>query len=209
MTKSEDIIELIRYGSSLKRVNRTGWGLVGVDCIRTESVAEHSYGSALTSVLVSQYLIEKGIQLDIDKTLTMALIHDLPESLTSDIPHISNLYELSELNELKQKIERKAIQMIFNREVSVSKYLLVVWEEFERGSTLESKIVRGSDIIDMLMHVLNLEDTGVSPRILHQFFVSSQEIIKSLEIDILNEIYATLLERHRRNAKMANITLGN
>jgi len=202
MTESEDIIELIRYGASLKRVNRAGWGIAGVYCVRTESVAEHAYGSILTSVLVSRYLVEKGIQLDIEKILTMAVIHDLPESLTSDIPRSSRLLESSKLSDMKQMLEREAIQEIFSRERNLSKHFLDLWEELERGLTLESKIVKGADIIDMLMHVLTLEDTGVSPRILHQFFTSSQKKIESLEIDLLNEIYMTLLKRHQKIQKL-------
>jgi putative hydrolase of HD superfamily len=201
MKETEDIIDLIRYGITLKRVNRTGWGLAGVDCIRTESVAEHTYGSVLTSVVVTQYLVEAGVRIDVEKVLKMATIHDIQESLTSDIPRTSDLSATSTFNDLKRKLEREAIQKIFNTETSMSKYFLQLWEEYEQNSTFEAKIVRGSDIIDLLMHALALEDTGVSPRILNQFFITSRTIIESLEIDILNEIFLFLQRRHQQNTK--------
>jgi len=205
MKETEDIIDLIRYGATLKRVNRTGWGLAGVDCIRTESVAEHTYGSVLACVVLSQYLIETGFQLDVEKVLKMAVIHDLPESLTSDIPRTPDLSVTSTLSEMKRMLDREAIQKIFNKETSMSKHFLSLWEEYEQNSTLEAKIVRGSDVIDMLMHALNLEDSGVSPRIMHPFFTTSQEIIRSLEIDILSEIFLILLNRHQQNVNVTNI----
>jgi putative hydrolase of HD superfamily len=198
LKETEDIIELIRFGLTLKRVNRSGWGLAGIDCIRTESVAEHTYGSILTSVVVSQYLVEAGFQVDIEKVLKMAVIHDLPESITSDIPRTLNL-STSTFNEMKQALEREAIQKIFHRKIGISKHFLLLWEEYEQSSTLEAKIVRGSDIIDMLMHALNLEDIGVSPKLLDQFFITSQTIIESLEIDILTEIFLILQKRHQQN----------
>jgi len=196
MTEPEDIIELIRYGISLKRINRTGWSLAGVNCIRTESVAEHTMGSVLTSMLICQYLKEKGAQLNVEKVITMAVIHDLPEALTSDIPRTANQSLAPKINAMKQLLEREAIQKIFSKGDSASNYYIALWEEFEEGSTLESRIVRGSDIIDMLMHALSLESSGVSPRLLHQFFSSSKEIIESLSIELLNEIYIMLLESH-------------
>ncbi|MFW9960458.1 MAG: HD family hydrolase [Candidatus Thorarchaeota archaeon] len=199
MTEPEDIIELIKYGISLKRINRMGWSLAGVNCIRTESVAEHTMGSVLTSMLVSQYLKEKGTQLNVEKVITMAVIHDLPEALTSDIPRTANQSLASKISAMKQLLEREAVQEIFSKGDSASKYYIAMWEEFEEGSTLESRIVKGSDIIDMLMHALSLESSGVSPELLHQFFSSSKEIIESLSIDLLNEIYTILLERHLQN----------
>ncbi len=207
MTEIEDIIELIQSGISLKRINRTGWGIAGVNCIRTESVAEHAFGSVLTSIFVARYLKEKGLQLDVEKVITMAAIHDLPESLISDIPRLTDQSLSSRINEMKRIIEREVIQRIFSKENSFSKYYFGLWEELEEGLTLESKIVKGSDIIDMLMHALTLEATGVSPRLLHQFFSSSQEIIESLNIDLLSDVFTILLEKHRQNAKTANINL--
>lgn len=207
MTESDDIIGLIKYGISLKRISRAGWSIAGVDCVRTESVAEHTLGCVLTSIFVSKLLKEKGFQLDVEKTIIMAAIHDLPESLTSDIPRITSQSSASKFSEMKRVFERESIQEIFNKDDSSSKYYIALWEEFEEGTTLESKIVKGSDIIDMLMHALTLESSGVSPRVLHQFFSSSQDMIESLAIDLLYEIYTALLEKHLQNAKTANINL--
>ncbi len=207
MATPEDIIDLVRNAVALKRVNRSGWGIAGVDKFRPESVAEHSYGTIMSSIYISQYLARTGVQLNIEKTLIMAAIHDLPESLTSDIPHNASQLGRSSKKTLKHDMEKDAIQAILRGKTGSSKQLMSIWEEYEDCTTIEAKVVRGADIIDMLVHVLDLEDSGVSPRILHQFFASSQHTFETLGIDILNAIYSILLQRHKKNADDLNIHL--
>ncbi|RDE14129.1 MAG: hypothetical protein C4K48_07370 [Candidatus Thorarchaeota archaeon] len=205
MTTPEDIIDLVRNAVGLKRVNRSGWGIAGVDRFRPESVAEHSYGTIISSIYISQYLAGTGVQLNIEKTLIMAAIHDLPESLTSDIPHDASQSGKSSKETLKREMERKAIQTILRGKSGSSKQLMSIWKEYEDCTTIEARLVRGADIIDMLVHALDLEDSGVSPRILHRFFASSQHTFETLGIDILSAIYGILLEMHRKNADDLNI----
>jgi len=207
MKTPEDIIDLVRHAEGLKRVNRAGWAVAGVDRIRPESVAEHSYGTIISSIFVSQYLAQIGIQLNLEKTLIMAAIHDLPESLTSDIPHIASQRSKSSIMTLKREMERDAIQTILRSRTSSSKQLMSIWKEYDDCATIEAKVVRGADIIDMLVHALDLEDSGVSPRVLHPFFDSSQHSLETLGIDILSEIYGVLLRKHRKNAENSNIQL--
>jgi len=207
MATPEDIIDLIRNAVVLKRVNRSGWGIAGVDRFRPESVAEHSYGTVISSILISQYIAETGVQLNIEKTLIMAAIHDLPESLTSDIPHNASQPAKSSKKKLKRQMEKHAIQTLLRGKMGTSKQLISIWEEYEDCMSTEAKVVRGADIIDMLVHALDLEDSGVSPRILHQFFVSSQQTFETLGINILCEIYGILLQGHKNNAAILNIHL--
>jgi 5'-deoxynucleotidase YfbR-like HD superfamily hydrolase len=207
MTESEDIIDLIRSASTLKRINRSGWSLAGVDSARPESVAEHTYGSVVTSIFISQYLMGKKTELNLAKIVIMAAIHDLPEFLTSDIPRISKIPEASLLSEAKLRVERTAIQQIFSHHEIGSDALQDIWEEYSRALSLEARIVRGSDIIDMLVHALSLEESGVSPAILDQFFSGAQEVIESLGLDILKDIYSTVCKKHRQNAERVGLQL--
>ncbi len=207
MTTPEEIFDLVRSAATLKRVNRSGWGIAGVDSIRPESVAEHSFGTVISSIYLSQYLISSGIQINMEKTLIMAAIHDLPESRTSDIPHDAGQSGKSPMKMLKHEMERRAIQTILVGKTDSSELLISIWNEYEDCASIEAKVVRGADIIDMLVHALDYEDSGVSPRILHQFFASSQQAFETLGINILSEIYGTLLQRHKNNADVLNIHL--
>ena len=53
MRSAKDIISLAKHSETLKRLVRTGWSLAGVNRIRPESVGEHSFGTALLSLLIS------------------------------------------------------------------------------------------------------------------------------------------------------------
>jgi 5'-deoxynucleotidase YfbR-like HD superfamily hydrolase len=207
MAGAQDIIDLIHSACTLKRVGRSGWSLVGVSCARSESVAEHTYGTIVASILISQHLIKKKVELDLARVAIMATIHDLPESVTSDIPRVSGIPEAAMLSEAKQRMEKTIMQQIFSRYETDSLPPLDLWMEYTNMSTLEARVVRGSDIIDMLVQALSLEESGVSPGILNQFFNSAHEIIEPLELDILNDIYSILLEKHRRNAERVGIKL--
>jgi len=82
---TEEIIKLAMKGEVLKNLDRTGWILAGVDKSQVESVAEHSFGTALISLLLAKHFEQDGIEIDIGKILTMAILHDLAESETSDV----------------------------------------------------------------------------------------------------------------------------
>ena len=63
---------------------RTGWLLRGVrPC---ESIADHSYGVAVTVMLLCDALRAAGVEVDGERALRLALVHDVPEAKTGDIP---------------------------------------------------------------------------------------------------------------------------
>lgn len=207
MTKDEEFIKPIFHAELLKKIARSGWSLAGINSIRHESVAEHSYGVIVISMQVAQKMDESGIDCDICKTMMMAAIHDLPESMISDIPHTSLISENASFLKSKQSIEEKAIHRIFKGLGEGYGQYCDLWSEYSCGNTLESKIVKGSDIIDMLMHALSLEDMGVSPELLNDFFLSGQRVVADLRIEAIGEIIDNLVNRHSENAKRAGVKL--
>src|SRR5207245_11486221 len=74
--------------SQLKKVPRKGWKQkVGIE--HPESVADHSYGTAIMSMVFSD-----TIGLNTEKIIRMALLHDLAEFISRDfiLVKISNEY---------------------------------------------------------------------------------------------------------------------
>src|SRR6185295_13191949 len=94
------LIELQR----LKRLDRTGWVLRGLPS-GTESVAAHSFGVATTAMFLADQLSASGVEIDIPRTLRMALIHDWAEARIGDIPRTGIRYFGSEV---RQEAESKA-----------------------------------------------------------------------------------------------------
>jgi putative hydrolase of HD superfamily len=69
---------LMKHSGKLKELKRTGWVESGI--LEPESVADHSYRTTLLAMILSD---QKG--LDTLKTVKMALLHDLVESVTGDL----------------------------------------------------------------------------------------------------------------------------
>jgi putative hydrolase of HD superfamily len=135
----------------LKRIPRTGWLLRGVT--DAESVADHSWGVALVALILLE-----GIDhpLDREKVLTIALLHDLPERVLSDIPSPAGRY-------FPPGVKRQAEEAVLAEMVAglpTADRLLAWWREYEDGSSPEGRLVRDADRLDMLFQARHYEASG-------------------------------------------------
>lgn len=76
--------ELFATLLALKETPRTGWVDRGIPEALAESVAEHSFQTAMVAWLTALAHPERG--LDAERVVKLALVHDLAEALTGDIP---------------------------------------------------------------------------------------------------------------------------
>jgi len=146
------LIELQR----LKSLDRTGWVLRGLPP-GTESVASHSFGVAVTAMLLADNLIARGIEVDISRTLRMALIHDWAETRVGDMPKTATQYFgaearcTAELTAFRDMVQGTGFgEMIYQN----------LFEDYEQRASLEARLVKAADIIDLLVEVLALERAG-------------------------------------------------
>src|SRR5205085_11988220 len=75
----------------LKRLDRAGWVLRGLPA-GAESVAAHSYGVALAAMLLADECAARGVDLDAERVLRLALLHDLQETRTGGMPRTAADY---------------------------------------------------------------------------------------------------------------------
>jgi putative hydrolase of HD superfamily len=80
MSDPESFVRFLHRIGNLKTIHRTGWLDRGVPSAEAESVADHSFRTAILAWLAA------GDNLDRDKVLKLALVHDLAEAITGDIP---------------------------------------------------------------------------------------------------------------------------
>lgn len=132
---------------------------------RKENDAEHSWHIALMTMLLSEYANEK---IDVAKTMSMVLIHDLIEIDAGDT------YAYDDAgNATKRERELKAAERIFNiLPEDQAKYLRALWDEFEEGQTPEAKFALTMDSVQPLM--LNDASDG---RAWAEHKVSSEKVI--------------------------------
>src|SRR3954471_15529873 len=82
--RGDAILETMLQLDPLADLPRTGWLLRGVrPC---ESIADHSFGVALVTMLLVDAVRAEGHAVDGEKALRMALVHDAPEARTGDVP---------------------------------------------------------------------------------------------------------------------------
>ena len=123
------------------------------DGSRKENDAEHAWHMALMTILLSEYANE---EIDVLRTITILLIHDLVEIYAGDT------YAYSEAGKDSQKErETVAADRIFGMlpEDQGGK-LRALWEEFEERKTPEARFARTMDNIQPLM--LNAASEGKS-----------------------------------------------
>lgn len=114
------------------------------DGSRKENDAEHSWHLALMVMLLSEYSNEK---IDVLRTMSMVLIHDLIEIDAGD----TYAYD-TEGNKTKKERELKAAERIFNLLPSdQAEYVRSLWDEFEEGVTPEALFANSVDKLQPLM----------------------------------------------------------
>lgn len=146
------LIELQR----LKNLDRTGWSLRGL-APRTESVAAHSFGVAVTAMMLADRLNAQGIDVDVSRVLRIALLHDWAEARIGDMPRTATQYFGSEA---RKKAELAAFEDIVEESGSVKEIYRGLYEEYEQRSSVEARLVKAADVIDLLIQVLALERAG-------------------------------------------------
>ena len=142
------VINMLLHGNQLKRTPRTGWVQRGVP--NAENVAAHSFG-VVYAILVLAPLVEADINLE--RALAMAALHDLPEALTTDIPTPAWRF-MSTIS--KTDSERMSMQEMLGG-TAVEPQFMAWWEELHANETAEALLVHDADKIDMFLQAFMYE----------------------------------------------------
>ena len=146
------LIELER----LKRLDRTGWVLRGF-ANGTESVAAHSFGVSVTAMLLADELLAKVVIVDVEKVLRIALLHDWAEARVGDMPRTATQYFGVEA---RKHAETAAFQDLTGALDRGDALYANLYHEYEERNTLEARLVKAADVIDLLIEALALERAG-------------------------------------------------
>ena len=175
----------------LKRLDRTGWVLRGL-APGAESVAAHSYGVAFTAMLLADEVRSRGVEVDVERVLRVALLHDLAEARTGDMPRTMALYYGAEA---RRAAERAAFDDMV-RELGARRAADygVLHEDYEARASLEARLVKAADILDLLAQALVFERAGA--RELGEFWEGARERDFGLEgaaREVVAEMFGALI----------------
>ena len=192
---TDPALELLLRANQLKRVPRTGWVMRGVT--GAESVADHSFGVAFISLILAE-MVEQPVN-EI-KLLTIALLHDLPESVIGDLPTPAAAYFPAGA---KRKAEAGVLSELLGGVLSQPKGRLphaeqwhAWWQEFEDGTSAEGRLVRDADRLDMLIQAHVYEQT-TGNRYLDEFWAKSDTC--SFESTAAQTLYKELMALRERS----------
>jgi putative hydrolase of HD superfamily len=176
----EPVVRLLLQANRLKVTPRSGWATLGLN--NAESVADHTFDVAFIALVLAE-LIDEPV--DREKVLTIALIHDLPESATGDIPSPAMRYFPAGA---KRHAEQKAMAEILEG-FEFGRRLQRWWQEFEDRSSVEGRLVRDADRIGLFLQVLVYERTSAN-QYLEEFWESQAG--KVFEFPISQKLYERL-----------------
>jgi putative hydrolase of HD superfamily len=160
----QKIIKFLEIAGMLKRTQRTGW--VEVDVYQPESVADHTFRTALLGML---YADMEG--LDPVKLLQMSLIHDLPEAVIGD------LMPSEKTDETREEEETEMLQILKLLPPEQRERYITVWNEYQEGMTSEAQAVRQLEKIEMALQAKEYQKAGSTSKSLERFIKSAEEAI--------------------------------
>lgn len=134
----------------LKDTPRAGWLLRGIR--DPESVADHSWATALLC-----YLYAPVAGADPARSVEIALVHDLAESVTGDLPRRVDPPAGAPSAERKSELEREAFRALFPAGSERADAVRALWEEYEEGATIEARFARDMNLVDMCFQALIYE----------------------------------------------------
>jgi putative hydrolase of HD superfamily len=152
--------DLLSSVGDLKLLPRTGWLFAGIR--QPESIADHSYATIWTALLLAETINQEwqnqGLTapLDIAHVVQLALVHDLAESILTDLPKRS-----TELvgKAVKHQAEADAIRALLQPLPNGTSYI-ACWHEYSAGVTAESRVARDADKLEMVHQALRYEAMG-------------------------------------------------
>ena len=152
---TKNTIDFLSACGKLKRTLRTGWTKYP-RITSVESVAEHSFRIALMAfVFGTQEKTDDDDGLDVQKLVTLALVHDISECIVGDItPHCGvskeekNRLEVEAMRTLKETLGSDMGGETIER----------LWLEYENGSSREARVVKELDKLEMLLQASEYEN---------------------------------------------------
>ena len=185
---AEAVLDFIEEIGVLKNLPRTGWRFRGIK--DAESIADHCYRVSLLSMILADVLAEQGVPLDVEKVMRLALLHEVAEARIGDLPFPSLEYIPEEV---KEAGEQAAVESMFERFGPLQKKYIQLWQEFEEGTSIEGKLVRAADKLELMIQVLEYEKIGY--RSLDKFWTNPWNYRNFDDSPLIREIMDLLYQR--------------
>lgn len=172
----DENLEVLYQIFKLKNLFRQGWLKRDVSEAHGESVADHTFGTAMTAWLLANHL---GLNLNMEKVLKMALVHEIGEIYAGDITPVDGI-SLTE----KYDLELMSIEKVFESYPDSHEFVNL-WKEFEEAQTAEAIFLKQIDKFEMGLQAAIYKGHGYDK--MDEFLESAKKVIKKEELKNLFE----------------------
>lgn len=173
MPKSRDIQFLYEMGT-IRLIDRAWRRFLNT---QSANLAEHHFRTFWIAMTIAA--TEKDV--DTGKIAKMVLVHDIGESRTGDVDYLSRQY-------VKRDEELGIKDML--KGTALEKEFLDLWQEYEGRQSLEAKIVKDADTLDVDFELHELGAQGNTLK--SEFHIHRQKVTSSLFTESAKRIYKTL-----------------
>ena len=178
----DELVDLMLTLDPLADLPRTGWLQRGV--VPCESIAAHSHGVAMVAMWLLDHAREADpeCELDGEKVLRLAVLHDVAEALSGDIP-----------GPLKSQGLREALAAAEDDAMGrlLPPAMLVSWREAAACESAEALLVKAADKLHMRIKALVYESRRGAR--LDEFFAT-----KANQDPFIEAVDASIARRRRR-----------
>ncbi|CAN3369177.1 5'-deoxynucleotidase Ygk1p [Diutina catenulata] len=174
-------IQIIRY---LKTRKRTGWIDRGIPIDKVESIADHMYRMGILAMIVPNK------QVNTDKCVKIALVHDIAESLVGDIPPYANVTK-AEKHRREYETVKYLSTLLKPYNPDFAHEIVELWLDYEEIRTIEARYVKDIDKLEMIQQAWEYEQEYGLQYNLDEFYLS-RPAIKTPEIgQLCDDLVAT------------------
>ena len=128
-----------------KELPRQGFIALGFKRNEADSVAAHSWTTAMLTYFLATEMKKDGQKIDVDKAIKMALFHDMAETIVGDV----GTFVKGMAKGAFAGIEEEGLKWLVNELPSKSEIIDLV-EEYMKRKTLEARVCKVADNLDAL-----------------------------------------------------------
>lgn len=156
----KNIVHLLNEIAMLAKTPRSGFAFLGTG---NQSVAEHTYCATIIAHVLAG-MVKQPV--DKHKLLLLCLFHDLAEARTGDLNYVNKRYVKAFTHQAMEDI---------GQNIPFGKEMAGYMAEYEKGETLEAKLVHDADQLELLLFLKREFDHG-NPKAMEWF----EEVYKRL-----------------------------
>ncbi len=128
-----------------KELPRQGFIALGFKRNEADSVAAHSWTTAMLVYLIATEMKKRGEKIDVDKAVKMAMFHDMAETIVGDV----GTFVKGMAKGAFAPIEEEGLKWLV-KDLPSNKEIISLVEEYMQRKTLEARICKVADNLDAL-----------------------------------------------------------